>query len=219
MSTLLCSRAPTIRFGAWRVASLEAHFRKNAGVQFIRAFAIDGTERKYTSQIDHRHNRDLPFLATRTANAYLNRVRNATIHVCDVLTRLVPMATRPPGLPILQGPTHFAITAECARELESMVTPEIEGYFKQVFCPEEKFYQSLIGASSFANATPGRGVEAYVGPGNWRYANLHVIDPTLVRVFDIDDLEEVLSSGKFFLRKVKTGKSDGLLDAIDLQRT
>jgi hypothetical protein len=48
-------------------------------------------------------------------------------------------------------------------------------------------------------------------------ANLHLIDPTLAKWFTIADREEVARSDRYFLRKVRTGASDELLDYIDAE--
>lgn len=200
------------------VADLVDHLRSHQGRQYLRAFEIAKSEPKYLKQIDRTHHRDLPFLSRRTGNKALRKFRNAMIRLIDgPMSRKRPSPV-PAGLRIGHGGTHFAVTAECMRSMEEAVTPEVERYFASVFCPEEKFYQSLIMSTRFAHLTPAGGFEKYVGPGNWRYANLHLIDPTLVRVFRHDDWAEVSRSPMFFIRKIVSGESDGLRDRIKVER-
>lgn len=200
------------------LADLTAHLEAHQGRQYLRAFEISKSEEKYFWQIDRTHHRDVAFLSRRTANKTMRKVRNAVIRLLDGPLSRKRLPPVPKGLKVGHGGTHFAVTAECMRMMEGMVTPEVERYFASVFCPEEKFYQSLIMSTRFAHATPAGGFEEYVGPGNWHYANLHLIDPTLVRVFRTADWSEVRSSDRFFIRKIVSGQSDGLREKIKAER-
>ena len=113
---------------------------------------------------------------------------------------------------VAHGGTHFALTAACGQMLEEHVSGEIEHYFGRVFCPEEKFYHSLLASQSQPTSWS---LEPYRGRGQWRYANLHHIDESLVKVYTEDDWQEVRSSDKFFLRKLEFERSRALLDRID----
>lgn len=200
------------------VDELVAHFEEHRGRQFLRAFEIAKSEEKYRRQIDRSHHRDMRFLSKRTGNKVLRKIRNGIIRLIDGPLSTTRSPAPPAGLRIGHGGTHFALTAECLRAMETLVTPEVERYFARVFCPEEKFYQSLILRTRFAAATPAGGFEDYVGPGNWRYANLHLIDPTLIRVFSEEDWPEVASSRAFFIRKIVSGPSTGLRTKIKTER-
>jgi len=200
------------------VDHLIAHLEEHQGRQFLRAFEISGSEEKYRSQVDRHHHRDMRLLSTRTGNKALRKLRNGIIRLIDGPFSVKRPPALPGGLRVGHGGTHFAVTASCLREMEALVTPEIEHYFAAIFCPEEKFYQSLVMCTRFASATPAGGFEDYVGPGNWRYANLHLIDPTLIRVFTEEDWPEVASSDAFFIRKIVTGPSTGLRTKIKTER-
>jgi hypothetical protein len=200
------------------VADLVEHLRANQGRQYLRAFEVAKSEPKYFWQVDRTHHRDMRFLSRRTGNKLLRKLRNGLIRLLDGPLSRKRVPTVPRGLTIAHGGTHFAVTAECMRSMEGLVTPEVERYFASVFCPEEKFYQSLITRTPFVHSTPAGGLEEYTGPGNWRYANLHLIDPTLIRVFTIHDWPEIETSEKFFIRKMVSGKSDGLREKIKLER-
>lgn len=194
------------------------HLGRNQGQQHLRAFEIAGSSAKYTSQVDRRHHRDLRLLSTKTHVKLLRKARNAVIRIIDGPLSLRRVPVQPEGLRIGHGGTHFAVTAECMRAMERLVTPEVERYFRAVFCPEEKFYQSLVMSTDFAESTPARGFERYVGPGNWRYANFHLIDPSLTRVFTIEDWPEVSVSEQFFIRKIVSGPSTSLREKLKSDR-
>jgi hypothetical protein len=55
----------------------------------------------------------------------------------------------------------------------------------------------------------------YVGIGQRHYANLHHIDPTLVRVYTDTDWRDVKEMSTYFFRKVESDRSARLLDLID----
>lgn len=200
------------------IAELTAHLQANQGRQYLRAFEIAESEEKYFRQIDRTHHRDIQFLARHTGNKALRKVRNAVIRLLDGPLSRKRTPPVPEGLRVGHGGTHFAVTAECMRAMEQLVSVDVERYFASVFCPEEKFYQSLVMRTRFANSTPAGGFEEYVGPGNWRYSNLHLIDPTLVRVFTSGDWPEICGSDRFFIRKIVSGESDGLREKIKRER-
>lgn len=198
--------------------AIDEFLRSAEGRQFIRYFRIDESDDAYAAQFYERHFRDLPILVHRTLSPRLRKFRTASVLSADFFARMLPTKTPPDELTPCFGPTHFAITAEFARYLDAMVTDPIERFFKTTFCPEELMYQTL--AASGPRTVPNGseradGSEPFVGRGNWRYANLHHIDPTLVKVFTAADWEEVRNSDKLFLRKLTMSASFELLDQID----
>lgn len=200
------------------VSELEKHLERGGGKQYLRYFEVARSEKKYTSRAFRRHHRDLSFLSTRTGNRRLKKMRNGLIRGLEMISALGPAVKPPVGMRVAHGGTHFAITASFANELESLITPEIESYFQKIFCPEEKFYHSLAAISSRSPETGGPlsgGFEPYMGPGQWRYANLHHIEETLIKVYTEDDWNEVRMSPKFFLRKLESLRSGRLLERID----
>jgi hypothetical protein len=200
------------------VGELEAMLVAANGKQFLRYFRVAESDEKYTSQVFRRYHRDLGLLSTRTTNGRLRRLRNMAIRALETASRARGPLRPPVGFTVAHGVTHFAMTASFAADLEAAVTPEIERYFRKVFVAEEKFYQSLAMNSPRGKETGGAladGSEPYAGPGNWRYANLHHIDPTLTKVYTDADWDEVAASRSYFLRKLETGRSATLLDRID----
>jgi hypothetical protein len=200
------------------VADLEGMLAGSDGKQFLRYFDVAGSEAKYTAQVDRRYHRDLALLSTRTTDARLRRARNLAIRVLETASRAAGALRPPAGFRVAHGVTHFAMTADFAAHLEASVTVELERYFRHIFVAEEKFYQSLALNSSRGSETGGPnpdGSEPYAGPGNWRYANLHHIDPSLTKVYTKADWPEVQASSAWFLRKLESGRSTTLLERID----
>lgn len=198
------------------VSELVDHLRSTPGRQYIRFFNIAATSgKRYRHQIDRRHHRDLPFLDGHVLTGTIRKMRTAAILGVDLLCRILPPPRPPAHFAVAHGPTHFAITTRCAIEISNLATPAIDAYFRQVFCPEGKYYHSLVANSRFLYDTPAGGYEPYVGLGDWRYAILHHIDPSLVRVFTLEDWDEIVRSPAYFLRKVEAEASGELLDRID----
>lgn len=198
-------------------AEIDRHL-SSSGRQFIRYFRISESEYKYKRQIRSVHFRDLPLLRRWSIRYPIaKKTRNGIIVALERLfsSRLGPRLN--PPAEIMFGPTHFAITRSYARRLEEASNRSFDAYFKRVFVPEEKFYQTLAGVIERESSSDGLrdGSEPYVGSGNWRYANIHHIHPSLVKVYGASDWEEVRSSRALFLRKVSMAKSALLLDLID----
>ena len=186
-------------------------------VQYLRAFIVDESDQHFRDQVDRRHYRDLPVLVKRRLTTNERKFRNALIRGMSSLDFIRRRRTAPKAITVAHGGTHFLLTARCITELESMVTPEIEKYFKRTFCPEEHFYQSLLVSSTFAKDMFGGGPSEYLGPVQAYYANLHLIDETTQKIFTHDDFSEVQHSAKFFVRKVAAGRSAKFLDRVDAE--
>lgn len=178
--------------------------------QHIRAFAIEGTDRKYTMQIDRRWWMD-ELVGSRRGDRLIRKTLNETAG---------RLARRTPPNRAVQGLTWWALTAGCARHVLDTAdeTPELARFYSHTWCPDEKFVHSIVHASRFAAETRDGGLADYQGPGQWRLSNFHLIDRELAKVWSVDDLDAVRGSDQFFIRKVSTGKSASLLDWIDQER-
>lgn len=196
------------------IEKISSFFSANSPTQYLRCFEINGSEPHYQKQIFRRHFRDLIFL-NGTSNVLARRLRTFMIRAVEKGAYILPRPSVPKNVVLAHGPTHFAIQAWCLEKLESMVDRHVESFFKNVFCPEEKFYQSLIASSSLVHMLPSGQLDPYVGRGNWRYANFHHIHPSLTKIYTLDDLDEVLSSKALFLRKLEIEASRELIEKID----
>lgn len=191
---------------------LDHHLRINRDTQFIRAFAIEGTEAKYEKQLLKRHHRDLPLLDR--GAPYTRRFRNAVIRGVEYLDRR-PMPSKPEHLSVIaHGSTQWALTAECAADILQRLDADVERYFSAVFAPDEKVFHSLVASGDWNRRMSDGGPSPYVGPGNYRYTNFHEISPSHA-VRDLRDWDIVASSDKYFVRKVVSGQSDSLIAKIE----
>ncbi|PRY64659.1 core-2/I-Branching enzyme [Glaciihabitans tibetensis] len=198
------------------MAELSALFAQDPELNYIRYVSMENAGHLPTL-IDRRYFRDGILPANLTARYEpLRRLERFT-------RKVIETAARPLRHPRLRhftpfhGSAYWAITRECASWVMDVVDSpfgkELDGYYRRVFASDEQYFHSIVGNSPFAsNAT---GIMPYEGRGTYRAANLHLIDPTLAKWFEISDLERISESKKYFVRKVRTGDSTTLLDTID----
>jgi hypothetical protein len=87
------------------------------------------------------------------------------------------------------------------------------GFYRYTFAPDEQFFHTIIMNSPFADNSDGR--QAFIERGTWRTANFHLVDPSLTKWFGAEDVDLIRNSDKFFVRKLRSGVSDTLVDWID----
>ena len=120
-----------------------------------------------------------------------------------------------PSIVPYYGSSWWALTPACCRYVVDYLRahPSFRKMNRMTFCPEEHVFHSIIGNSSFAAKADG--LQPYQGRGLWRLANFHIVHESLTKWYTAADMDEVSASERLFVRKVKTGTSDGLLDLID----
>jgi hypothetical protein len=91
--------------------------------------------------------------------------------------------------------------------------PEYEQFFRYTHCPEEHYFHTIVQNSHYASEAAA--ITPYTGRGMWKTANLHIIHPSLKKIYTLADLDEIRKSSRCFVRKVTTAFSTELLDQID----
>ncbi|WP_281981757.1 beta-1,6-N-acetylglucosaminyltransferase [Thalassorhabdomicrobium marinisediminis] len=116
---------------------------------------------------------------------------------------------------LFHGSSWWALNVESAAYvLEVYETrPDLRRFFAFTFASDEKFFQTILLNSHLSESCGD--VLAYTGRGTYKTANLHLIDPSLCKWYSEVDIETIETSDKYFLRKVRTGTSERLLDWID----
>jgi hypothetical protein len=170
-----------------------------------RINAFDSSE-YYIHQVTRFHFRDgwIPFT---TADKVLRKL--ATISVRPI-KRSLPEALIP-----CEGSQWWVLTEECVRCLLTMVRdrPELSRLYRYAMAPDEHFFHTLVQNSPFAaEAAP---IMPYTGKGMWKKANIHVVHPSLKKIYTLDDFDELMATGKLFVRKVNTLQSTALMDRLD----
>jgi hypothetical protein len=122
------------------------------------------------------------------------------------------------GLEPVFGSTWWGLTGDCVTYVLNYINnrPQYAQLYKNSWCPDEEFYHTLIRNSPFHAQAAGFGIDqdpdiTYLSD----LTNLHFIHRNVRSVFRMDEFEEVMASGRCFIRKVNTGISDVFLNAID----
>ncbi|RRH83758.1 glycosyl transferase family 14 [Variovorax beijingensis] len=109
------------------------------------------------------------------------------------------------------GSQWWALTPEAVSYLVSYPhEASVKRFLRFSKAPDEIYFHTLL-----ANSPLQHTVEPVSGSGVWDAANLHLIDPSLSRWFHTSDYEEIVASGKWFVRKVGSGISSDLCDRLD----
>ena len=138
--------------------------------------------------------------------------------VRQILSRVrrIPLRKKPlPGVIPCFGSQWWALTPDCCRYILEHVRRhrEFVDFYRTAFAPDEHFFHTIVANSLFQSQTAG--IERFTGVGTYKLANLHHIHPSLTKVYQEADYDEIRASGKMFVRKVESLRSARLLDRID----
>lgn len=124
---------------------------------------------------------------------------------------------RPQNITPCWGSAYWAITPKCAKYILDFceTNPEYVKWAKSCFAIDELFFHTIVANSSFIEHSDG--FVAYNGRFTHKTANLHIIHPSLRKVFTDADFDELMRSDKFFVRKIVTGASDALVDRLNAE--
>jgi hypothetical protein len=152
-------------------------------------------------------------LICKTQNELLSVANKAVRKVAYLAVRSLDRGFQQyfPDLTPYFGSQWWALTPAAANYALhfSRKTPELLAYMRHCWAPDEIFFHTVLGNSEYA-----AGPEPYTQDLS-RVANLHIVQPAASKIFRYCDLPEVMASDKFFVRKLETGASDKLADAID----
>lgn len=93
----------------------------------------------------------------------------------------------------------------------SRKAPELLAYMRYCWAPDELYFHTVIANSKYGTAAQPY-TEDLSGLGN-----LHIVQRAASKLFQASDLSDVMTSDKFFVRKLMSGVSDQLADAIDAE--
>jgi len=119
-------------------------------------------------------------------------------------------------LDIFHGSSWWALNIDVIRYIQSYTTKHkrISKYFRFSLASDEKFFHTIFLNSEFSNSNLYGGEEPYV-PLTSAFANIHIIDPSLTKWFDLNDFDKIKDANQLFVRKVSSRYSKDLLDKID----
>jgi core-2/I-Branching enzyme len=197
-------------------------------ISYLRAYFCDNRQRnevKYFNLLESP--KDLKHLTRfhfRLHRFFGNSEKHFSKHFHELIRRSASLylgfherdfVSRFPGLFPYFGSQWLAITSDCAKFISAFVkkNDRFLRFFRASFAPDEIFFQTIIGNSQFSRTSDG--LVRFAGRGKTDLANLHIINSDLKKVYTMSDLQEIMASPKFFVRKVSSTKSGALLDYID----
>ena len=123
----------------------------------------------------------------------------------------------PAGWTTTHGSAYWALTRDAADYVVRFADSErgrtVERFYRRTFASDEQYFHSVIANSPHKETSSGR--IPFQGRGTFRTANFHLIDPSLKKWFSLADLDTIVDSSQYFVRKVSTTHSGPLLDALD----
>lgn len=115
------------------------------------------------------------------------------------------------------APQWHALTYECVTHIFHILEdhPEILKYFKYSYAPDELLIPTIVFNSPSLRAKTLRSSFPEGTHYNEKPAIHYLNYEPVIEVFTEANYQDIVSSGKLFLRKARSGVSDGLLDMID----
>ncbi|WP_429963985.1 beta-1,6-N-acetylglucosaminyltransferase [Enterococcus sp. AZ072] len=198
---------------------------KNEQIEFIRGINMDQHPQKYffSKHIDVYQIHDYPFI--RNTNSKFFYYLRASVN--KLLRRIkLTNKVRCHAFDLYQGSQWWALSYECLVELMDIYDKDKDSFVNfrfGMFAPDEKFFHTLFFQSKYRekNIVGGEDTPMQLDNENdmtiqtANLANIHLLDTSMTKWFNEDDFEAISKSEKLFVRKVKTGYSDELLDLID----
>lgn len=118
--------------------------------------------------------------------------------------------------PLYYGSAQWAITAECGRYILSFAKShdKFNKTMSHIKFPDEEYFQTIVHNSPFEQNCSFRNEPVQRWLVNWR--NLHYYEyPKEIVVFTGEDFDKLIKRDELFVRKVRTGVSDELLNRLD----
>lgn len=188
----------------------------------IRGFLLSQPNREFIRFLDMRESPDhyMNHLRQYWLRDYFPGARTSSLekvirHVCLRIRRLPVRKAVPRGMVPCFGSQWWAMTPGCARHVVHYhrANPGFGRFYRTAFAPEEHLFHTIVANSPFCAAAGG--IEPFMAVGTARLANLHLLHPSLTRVYDLSHFDEIATSQQLFVRKVSTRVSGALLDRID----
>jgi hypothetical protein len=201
------------------IEQLAALFDTDADLNYIRLTAI-GPSTPHLWKLVSRRWIMAPLLPEdlMTRSAALRGVEKRARAVVNKLSSYFPRDfQRETGYPIYFGSSWWAFSEPCARYIVDFVRdhPAFYRSFRMTYATDEVLYHTIVAQSPFVAKTLG--AQADEGERTNQETPLHLIHPSEKRVFGSTDADFQLAqtTDKYFIRKISSRESSGLLDRID----
>lgn len=199
-------------FPVWSPKRISEFFENNREREFVCGFNISTCKFDYQlRKINYYHFfRDVPL-------PHKSLLRRSIIGGAMILLKYLGFRRRPylkyngDMLPVYFGSQWISITRHCAEYLRvKLQDRNIVRFFKTVYAPDELCVPTLVMNSEFRDKAILVDKLTFQGVTPLHYLNYE----DCIWSYDENDYEAIVSSGKMFVRKVVSGKSDKLVEMI-----
>lgn len=197
---------------------IQQFFEQNKGTEFIRGCQIARTKdwhyaRKY--KIYNKRDDDFYIAKHCKIRKYLRYIRLIMQSITTIGFNGVIKESKE-NYDIHYGAAQWAITKECAQYIDEFekMHPKFNEVMRHIQFPDEEYFHTVVHNSDFKYHCMMYDEPEQRWLVNWR--NLHYFEfPKEVTVFEEKDFENIMKQDVLFVRKVKTGSSERLMDLID----
>ena len=209
-------------YPVWSNERLFKFWTNNPNLEYIAGINISSPmmEQRQRRKVD-RYYFFPPSISNHKVYKFFRRV---SFHIITPLIRLIkkknPMVMiQGKECPIYYGSSWWGITYKCLRGIWPILNDkDYQKFFRTGFTPDEQFIQTAVYNSRFSENCIG-GDDKTRPVGLTRLTPMHLIDyKDSIKIFTTDDYEEVIRSDKMFIRKVVSGKSDVLIEKLEINR-
>lgn len=137
-------------------------------------------------------------------NKILGLVVNKLVRMCSIVKRRYPFAE------VCKGSSWWCLTGSCVKYILDFCdnNPKYIRFHKRVCCSDEFFFQNIVANSPFAEAEL-RSEQNHFTYMDW---SQHKPNP---KTFTVADYDTIISSGRWFARKLDMESDAQLFDLID----
>lgn len=199
-------------------AYIEKFFEKNKGTEFIRGCKIARSKDwHYTRKYKIYNKRDDDFYITNHSviRKYMRYFR-LTLQSTTTIGFNGVIKENNQSYNIYYGAAQWGITRECAKYIVEFekTHPNFNNRMKHIQFPDEEYFHTVVHNSEFKYRCMKYDEPEKRWLVNWR--NLHYFEfPKEVTVFNEKDFDKIIKQDVLFIRKVKSGISERLMDMID----
>lgn len=197
---------------------IESFFEQNQGTEFIRGCKIAKTK-------DWHYARKYKIYNKRDDDFYLKNKSKLLKGIHDGILALVSVTTigfngiikeKGEAYDLYYGTAQWAITRECAEYILQFkkTHPKFNKTMAHIQFPDEEYFHTIVHNSEFKYHCVKYDEPEKRWLVNWR--NIHYFEyPKEITVFQEKDYEKLIAKEELFIRKVRSGVSDTLMDRID----
>lgn len=199
-------------------AKINDFLEHNKGTEYLRGCPIARTKdwhysRKY--KIFNKRDDDF-YLKKHSKPRMLLRYMKMALYSITTIGFQGVIKEKGKAYEIHYGAAQWGITRACAEYLVAFEQehPKFNNQMKRMQFPDEEYFHTVVHNSSFKYKCMAYDEPIERWLVNWR--NLHYFEfPKTVTVFHEMDFDKLMKQDALFIRKVRTGISDALLDKID----